>query len=145
MVSFQRLAPAPTGSFVKTTTLKQYAAVAINYTDIQFNTPGYQGRNSHKVYGTFTFFDSEGKNVGEVGPNAQWEVSVGQTGRSIIDRFPSAPGAVLVTLTERQGTGVYVGKAFNEISDPDPELEAKIIATLEASPAVDEADAPPPF
>ena len=145
MVSIQRLTKTDGGSggFVNTPTLKQYPAVLIEYDRVQHNVPGYMDQNSHKVHAKFSFFDADGTKVGEAGPGAIWEVRVNGRGNSMIDGFPPAPAAVLVQVTERKGTGQWVGKSFNEVHEVPKSLEDKILAGLEDTGAG--ADEPPSF
>lgn len=144
MVSIQKIAPAPQGGdrkYVSTKLLKQYAAVAITYDTVVKHTPGYMGRDSHRVHGEFVFFDKDGKAVHELGPKAEWEMSISQKGRSLLDRMPQAPATILASFTERQGTGQFAGKSFNEMDEPSEELAGKMVEELERREAA--ANQPP--
>lgn len=148
MVSFQKLAPSASGGngFISTKELKQYAAVAIDYTMVQRGVTNTFKEQVNVVLGTFTCFNKDGDIVHEVGPGARWEASISKKGNSLTDQFPGESGSVLVRFYERQGSGAHAGKSFNQIEDVvDDDLVGKIVKTLESrgAAAVAEDDGPP--
>lgn len=119
---------APVGmsssTFLKTTELRAFAAIAAIVRRVETGNVGYKGKASTKLHGDFYVFDAQGDMV-HAYEGAEWDC-----GNSIAKSLPlpkveGEEAASMFRIVLREGTGQYQGMTFNNVRPLDPGFAKK--------------------